>query len=164
MKTGILPEVRRGDIYYIQKTDATSSEQSGGRPAVIVSSDAGNSTSECVIGVYMTTQEKRPMEVHVEIDTAPRHSTVLCEQTFTASKMRLGNYMGKVSREEMQKIDRAISVALGIKGAAYGMDGLLLESGAFIELKNEKPEGVIRLEAERDIYQKMYMELLGRLR
>lgn len=109
-------DVKRGDIYYVYNSGTVSgSEQESGRPAVIVSSDAGAKSSSVVSVVYMTTEPKPNMLVHVDINSAKKPSTVLCEQVNTVSKNRLGDYIGKVTPDEMIRIERAIAEALGIK-------------------------------------------------
>lgn len=37
--------VYRGEIYYIHETEGTGSEQTGGRPGIIISNDIGNEHS-----------------------------------------------------------------------------------------------------------------------
>ena len=37
--------VYRGEIYYIHETEGTGSEQTGGRPGIIISNDIGNRVS-----------------------------------------------------------------------------------------------------------------------
>ena len=108
--------IRRGDMYYIHKADeVTGSEQVGGRPAVVVGNDIGNEKSPVVIIVYATTQGKKELPTHVDIETLPQKSIVLCEQIVTVSKERLGNYAGRVTEDEMIRIDRALAVSIDLK-------------------------------------------------
>lgn len=112
----------RGDIFYIVDTkEEVGSEQAAGRPAVVISSPAGCSTSAVVTVAYLTTQAKANMAVHVPINSAKKPSIVLCEQIFTVSKTRLGNLEGHVTDNEMQKINKGVSEALGLFGASSGM-------------------------------------------
>lgn len=62
--------MKRGEIYYINRTDATlqsGSEQYTGRPAIIVSNDKNNEFSTTAEVVYLTTQPKRNLPTHVDI-------------------------------------------------------------------------------------------------
>ncbi len=109
-------EIRRGDIFYIEKkNDTTGSEQWSGRPAVIVSNDRGNATSGTVEVVYMTTKDKKTMPTHVLIHSATKPSTVLCEQICTVDVERIQNRCGRVTPEEMTQIERCLLVSLGME-------------------------------------------------
>ncbi len=117
--------VFRGEAYYVFEHEVTGSEQQGGRPAIIVSNDVGNEHSPVVELVYLTTQEKRPLPTHVEIRSLARPSIALCEQISTVHKSRLGDYAGQASTQEMENIDKAIAVSLGL--------GMPQKSGKFLK-------------------------------
>jgi len=185
--------VYRGEIYYIHETEGTGSEQTGGRPGIIISNDIGNEHSPVVIIVYLTTQEKKTLPTHVKINTATRPSIALCEQIETIYKGRIGNYIGQITDTEQKNIDKALAVSIGIATKS----GKFLETWAkayteefsssmaealesvVSELEFEKQEEVtvepeqnnrseiheemIRLETERDIYKSLYMNLLSDL-
>jgi len=104
--------VIRGDIYYFEKGASVGVVQEGGRPAVIVSNNACNDTSEFVMVVYLTTQPKTYLPTHVKINSTPKASIALCEQVHTLSKLKMQNYQGHVSDEEMERIDAALGISL----------------------------------------------------
>ena len=110
----------RGDIYYVSNNAyiAVDSEQHPGRPAIIVSNDYGNERGENVSVVYLTTAEKRPMRVHVDV-MCKVPSTALCETITTISKSRLHTYVRSCTEEEMQSIDKGILQALGMGDYAH---------------------------------------------
>ena len=110
-------DIYKGDIFYIEKPTQyqnTGSEQSAGRPAIIVSNDTGNYHSDVVEVVYLTTKEKTPLPTHVKV-MCQVPSTALCEQIFTVSKERLGGYIRTCTDEEMAAIDEALMISLGIE-------------------------------------------------
>ena len=104
----------RGEIYYVQRGYCFGSEQHSGRPAIIVSSDVSNWYSNTVEVVYLTTRPKKAMPVHVHIEATGRPSTALCEQVHTVDARRLGHQYGRCSQAEMQEIDKALKVSLGL--------------------------------------------------
>ena len=107
-------EVYRGDIFYIRKGGyTTGSEQEQGRPAVIVSNDIGNKYSQIYEVVYLTSQEKKPLPTHVPV-MCKVPSTAMCEQITNVSQDRLGNFVRTCTDEEMEAIDRALAISLGI--------------------------------------------------
>ena len=106
--------VKRGDIYFVTGTGGTGSEQTGERPAIIVSNDTGNKYAPVVEVVYLTTKRKTDIPTHVYINSAERPSIALCEQIVTVCKSRLERYIGCVTVAEMRRIDSALSTSLGI--------------------------------------------------
>lgn len=112
--------MKRGEIYFvISNYREEGSEQRGDRPAVIVSNDMCNDSSEVVEIVYMTTQPKSDLPTHVYIRSARYPSTLLCEQVHSVSKLRIGELIGKLTDEEMKALDAALAISLGLDfGAA----------------------------------------------
>lgn len=111
-------EPKRGEIYYVipdDDTESVGSEQCNhDRPAVIVSNDVGNKFSPIVEVVYLTTRPKKDLPTHVGIYTTVKPSTALCEQICTVSKMRLRKYVNECTEQEMDDIDKALLISLGI--------------------------------------------------
>lgn len=179
-------EVFRGDIFYVQKGFCTGSEQEAGRPAIIVSNDTGNRYSTCVEVVYLTTQEKTPMPTHVSL-VCKVQSTALCEQVFTVAKERLSDFVRRCTDEEMQKIDKALMISLGIPmknderigeletalqnaghalTAARAQVDLLQAENAALEEKQDASKGqepLIVLMTERELYKALYESMLEKL-
>ena len=89
----------RGEVFYVERFHSVGSEQQAGRPAVVVSSNVNNKHSSVVEVVYLTTQPKRDMLTHVQIEATGRPSIALCEQVHSVSCQRLNGYCGKCSRK-----------------------------------------------------------------
>ena len=106
--------IKRGDIFQVTHfTKSCGSEQNADRPAVIVSNDTGNKFSNICEVVYLTTQEKKPLPTHVDV-MCKVPSIALCEQVCTVSQDRLGEYIRTCTDKEMDAIDKALMVSLGI--------------------------------------------------
>ena len=111
-------EVKRGEVYYIKYDPAEMKaphEQGGTRPAVIIQNNTGNYYSPTVIVAFLTAKRKKPMPTHVRTCTTPRPSTILCEQIATISKERLQEYICCFSESEMDEVDSALSISLGLQ-------------------------------------------------
>ena len=106
--------VHRGDIYYVEGTFGTGSEIVKDRPAIIVSNNRGNRCSQIVEVVYLTTKEKAKIPTHVDIRSATFPSTAMCEQIFTVSKRRLLRRLGRATDQEMESIDKALRISVGL--------------------------------------------------
>lgn len=107
--------VRRGDIYYINNDRGQiGSEMKKDRPAVVVSNDMNNRYSNEITVVFLTSKPKKNLETHVTVYSTGRESVALCEGMTTLDKQRTGKFLGRMSRKEMDAIDKALGVAIGI--------------------------------------------------
>lgn len=107
--------INRGDIFYVDYLPTVGSEQRGGRPAIVVSNNKNNENSDTIEVVYLTTQSKADLPTHVIVRGTGTKSTALCEQVHTISTDRLGDFKGECSSDEMQMIDCALAISLGIE-------------------------------------------------
>lgn len=111
--------VRRGDIFYADLSPVVGSEQGGTRPVLIVQNDTGNRHSPTVIAAAITSQlGKARLPTHItvtgrEVGLA-KDSVILLEQIRTLDKRRLREHMGRLSEEQMSKVDNAIAVSFGL--------------------------------------------------
>lgn len=112
--------VRRSEIYWLQLSPGTGSEQTGQRPVLIIQNDVGNRASPTTIIAAITSQLRhRPYPFHVPFTSQESglriSGTVLCEQVQTVSQSRLGPLAGVITREKMQEVDLALHRSLGLQ-------------------------------------------------
>lgn len=108
----------RGEIYYVLPEGCEiGSEQHSGRPGIIVSNDQNNKYSSTLEVVYLTTKPKKALPTHVSIEAARFRSIALCEQVHTVAKTRVGDYIDKLSKYEVEDVDAAIVISLGLENA-----------------------------------------------
>lgn len=151
-------EVKRGDIFYItysKNFNDSYSYDTTGRPGVIVSDNHLNRGSEYVEVVYLTTKIKRDMPTHVDV-FCKSPSTALCETIHTVEKDRIGTYVRTVSDEEMEGIERGLINSLGMNASVNDA-----EPNNDMELASMQKE--IQLTAERDMFKKLYEDLLSKV-
>ena len=111
--------IKRGDIYYADLRPVVGSEQGGMRPVLIVQNDIGNKYSPTVIAAAITSQRfKTQLPTHIQVDAQDcglsKDSIVLLEQVRTLDKQRLKERMGNLGERDMIRVNRALSVSLGI--------------------------------------------------
>lgn len=173
-----------GDIFYIANDGRV-----GETPAIIVSPDTWlEQDPEFVQAVLMTTKENEQLPTHVEVMCRVQ-SIALCERIFKVDTDRIGEYIRSCTAEEIQKVDEAIALTLGITENNNAADQERIkqleeqlakeketsdrilakfreEAERYNELEREKGYGndkeYIRAIAERDVYKSMYMDLLER--
>lgn len=144
--------MQRGDVYYVDKEPVVGSEQRGGRPAVIVSNDQNNESSDNVTIVYCTSQPKKQLPVHTEVMiNCP--STVLCETVTTISKERLGNYVCHLTDDEMERISKCIAIQCG---TVYCSREFVADM-RYDSLRDD----YIRMEAERNVYKELLISKMA---
>ena len=111
--------VKRGDIYYADLSPGVGSEQGGIRPVLIVQNDVGNKFSPTVIAAAITSQRfKTSLPTHIQVNAhgcgLAKDSIVLLEQVRTLDKKRLKEKMGNLDENDMNRVNQALSVSLGI--------------------------------------------------
>ncbi len=110
-------QIRRGDIYYADLSPVTGSEQGGIRPVLIIQNDVGNKHSPTVICAAITSRmNKAKLPTHIEIDAKKyqivKNSVILLEQIRTIDKQRLKEFVCRVDRELMTKVNEALLISL----------------------------------------------------
>ena len=97
-----------------------STQQLGGeiqktRPAVIVSNNAANGTSNRIQVVPLTSNTGRlyPSEAVVSIGEKP--SKAMADQITTAAKERFKKKLGTISAQDMKALEQVIKIQLGMQ-------------------------------------------------
>lgn len=111
---------RRGDIYLVDLGTNVGSEQGGCRPVLLLQNDVGNHYGPTLIVAPVSSRywkkSKQPTHTLVQgIRNLNSPSVVLTEQLLTIDKVRVMKYLGKVPEEQMQEVDRAVKVSLGLE-------------------------------------------------
>ena len=92
------------------------------RPVVIVSHDVFNANERYpkVLLVHLTTTRRQggPFEWEVEVRRGvaglPESSTIKCAEVYTLLKVALDERIGTLPQGVVQRVDRALTVALGL--------------------------------------------------
>ena len=114
-----MEKIKRGQIYYADLSPVVGSEQGGYRPVLIIQNDIGNKYSPTIIGAVITSRKtKANLPTHIWLNNEcglPKESMVECEQVRTLDKKRLKDFMGQVSEEVMQEIDKGLKISFALK-------------------------------------------------
>ena len=110
----------RGEIYFVKMPEHTTvskhSCEWGHRPVVVVSSEAGNRSSDIVMACPITTRIKHlSCNVDIEWSLDGRESQVLCNQIITLPKSELRFCRGRLSTDDLRKVNIGMLISLGIQ-------------------------------------------------
>jgi len=108
------PAIRRGEIWWVRFDPSLGGEIYKTRPAVVVSNDRFNSSSNRIQVVPLTSSEKRLYLFEAYVMVRGRQNKAMADQIRTIAKERLGEKMGHVTIEEMKAIEKAIRVQLAL--------------------------------------------------
>lgn len=115
----MIPNIKRGDIFYADLSPVVGSEQGGLRPVLIIQNDVGNKYSPTVIAAAITSRmgkTRLPTHIDVYADRVglAKDSVILLEQIRTLDKRRLKEKMGHLDGAVMNKVNNAIAVSFGL--------------------------------------------------
>lgn len=114
---------RRGYVYWVDFGLSKGSEQGGVRPSVIIQNDVGNRYSPTVIVCPITSEiKKKELPTHVYLNDYKKYGLktpcqVIAEQMKTIDKRQIGDYIGEIDIEVMDKVDRAIEISVNVGSA-----------------------------------------------
>ncbi len=104
--------MRRGDVLWVRVPKSTiGHEQSGGRYAIVL--QASELPLSTVI-VAPTSTHALATSFRPEVEIAGRRTCVLTEQLGAVDRRRLGEPSGRLTWEELEAVDRALELVLGL--------------------------------------------------
>ncbi|HTZ64678.1 MAG TPA: type II toxin-antitoxin system PemK/MazF family toxin [Solirubrobacteraceae bacterium] len=108
----------RGEVWLVDFGDPIGREQSGRRPAVVVSADPLNDSRAGVVIVVPLTTAHRGLPSHIEIDQPgsglDEVSYAECEDVKSISDERLTAQLGAIDEEALFQIARALRFLLDL--------------------------------------------------
>ena len=92
-------DFHRGEVYYADLDPVTGHEQGGIRPVLVIQNDTGNYHSPTIIVIAVTRRTfKKPKQ----------------EVVRTIDKRRVLSYVGRLTREQMRRVNAALLVSVGL--------------------------------------------------
>lgn len=116
--------IRRGDIVVAALGPVVGAEQTGVRPAIVVSNDAFNNVLPLLTIVPTTrarpTRRVYASEVLIEAGTTGLRSDsiVMTHQIRTIDRARVVRSVGRLGPSDLERVDEALQLHLGLDGAS----------------------------------------------
>jgi len=104
----------RGEVWWINFDLSVGGEIRKKRPAVIMSNNAANQFLNRVQVVPLTSSVGKLYPSETYVTFRGKKAKAMADQLTTVSKKRLMNQAGKISKTEMERVERAIIVQLGL--------------------------------------------------
>jgi mRNA interferase MazF len=98
--------IKRGDIVWVNLSPTIGREQTGHRPALVISTDTYNNLVEDLAMVMPITSVKRGWSNHIKVDAGilEKTSYIMTEQIRTISRQRLTSVAGKISPKTLREV------------------------------------------------------------
>jgi mRNA interferase MazF len=106
--------MKRADVWWVNFEPAVGGEVRKERPAVIVSNDAANKFLNRVQVVPLTSSVDRVYPSEALVAVRGKKHKAMADQMTTVSKARLQNRVGRLSKPDMQAVEQAVKVQLGL--------------------------------------------------
>ena len=113
-------KVRRGDVFRVRLDPAVGNEIRKTRPAIVMSNDMACRFDTVVQVVPITGLSDRPIrryEARIDSQSSAlkKPSRAVANQIRTVAKERLISYVGHLSSQEMENLERALGIQLGLR-------------------------------------------------
>jgi mRNA interferase MazF len=106
--------MKRGEIWWVNFDPSIGGEIQKQRPAVVVSNDISNKYMNRVQVVPVTSKTDKLYPSEAPVYVVGKHGKAMADQLATVSKERLIKLIGRVSVSELEEIERAIKIQLGL--------------------------------------------------
>ncbi|MBK1642698.1 growth inhibitor PemK [Chromatium okenii] len=106
--------MKRGEVWWVEFDPSVGSEIRKTRPAVIISNNAANRHLARVVVIPLTSQSERCYPGEAVVTVNGQQSKAMADQIMAADKMRLKTRLGELSKPDLQAVEQAILVHLGL--------------------------------------------------
>ena len=106
--------MKRGEVWWVNFEPSLGGEVRKQRPAVIVSNDIANKYLNRVQVVPVTSKVERVYPSEALVILNDRQNKAMADQLTTVSKKRLLNKAGRLTQDDMIKVERAIKIQLDL--------------------------------------------------
>ncbi|RUM40009.1 MAG: type II toxin-antitoxin system PemK/MazF family toxin [Desulfocapsa sp.] len=100
--------MKRGDLYWVNLDPTIGSEIRKKRPCVLVGADPVNKARRTVLVVPLSTRPKARPPLTIQVKALDKTAVAVCDQIRAVDKTRLLNRAGKLSQDDMNRIEQGL--------------------------------------------------------
>ena len=104
--------MKRGDLYWVNLDPAMGSEIRKKRPCVLVGADPVNKARRTVVVVPLSTGPKARPPLTIQLKALDKKAVAVCDQIRAVDKVRLLNRAGKLSKDDMRRLEDGLRQVL----------------------------------------------------
>jgi mRNA interferase MazF len=108
---------KRGDVYWVTLEPVVGSEIRKTRPAVVVSNDSCNRYGTRVVVLPLTSNVDSVYAGEAIIEVKGKRGRALGDQIRSIDKSRLKSRAGRLTSDEMSRVDEALAITLDLPTA-----------------------------------------------
>lgn len=106
--------MKRGEVWWVSLGPTIEGEIRKERPALVISNDASNRNLNRVQVVPFTTKVDRVYPSEALVTLSGRPVKAMADQLTTVAKTRLTNLAGRLSPSDLERVERAVLLQLGL--------------------------------------------------
>ena len=113
-------DLNRGEIWQVNWSPGRGSGQTGKRPVLVVQTNPANHNPRYPNTIVVAVSTKgRDVPTHVRVEPSATNglslpSSIKCEQVMTISKRRLEKRLGRLSSDDLSRVNAALQLVLEI--------------------------------------------------
>ena len=109
--------ISRGEVYWINLLLSNGRELQDKHPGVVISNDEQNKYSPLITILPITSlkRSEKPYPFQVASCLQDKKGVILIDQIRTVDRKRLGDKLGKLSMEEMERVEKSLHITLALK-------------------------------------------------
>lgn len=104
----------RGEVWWVRFGPGEEGEVKKVRPAVVISNDVANKALNRIVVVPITSSPSEPYPSEALVAVAGRPGKAMCDQVTSVSKQRLRGQIASLTRSELEAVEEALLIHLGI--------------------------------------------------
>jgi len=104
----------RGEVYWVELDPTKGTEINKTRPAVVISNNAQNKKSSCIIIAPITSSDQKVFDFQVKIDVPNLRGKILLNQIRTIDKSRISKQITMLDEDIIEQINDALKIALDL--------------------------------------------------